>query len=87
MTSYLWKNLSEKEKVQIKEDAKKLILEFGGRIDSLEEREETFVERDVEVREEGGKCEINEEFRKIMLENAPKKNQDFIIGERGAWVE
>ena len=31
----------------------------------------------------GKKCD--EEFRKIMFENAPIKNKDFIIGERKSW--
>jgi len=32
---------------------------------------------------DGGECD--DEFRKIMFENAPEKNNDFIIGEKKGW--
>jgi trimethylamine:corrinoid methyltransferase-like protein len=85
--SYVWKKLSENEKEQIQKDAKKLILEFGKRVEGLKEREEVFVERGGEVREETEECEKDSEFRELVLENAPKKNKDFIIAEKGDWIE
>ncbi len=85
--SYVWRKLSEDEKEQIQKDAKKLILEFGERVEGLKEREEVFVERGGEVREETGGCEKDSEFRELIFENAPKKNKDFIIDEKGDWVE
>jgi hypothetical protein len=87
MADYLWKELSEKEKEQIKTDAKKLILEFGARVEEIPEIKEVFVERDFDSRQEGGKSLKDEKFRKIMFENAPNKNQDFIVAEKGGWVD
>ncbi len=107
MADFLWKELSEEEREQIRADAKKLILEFGDRIEQLPDREESFVEREGDRREEiserfcsssesrpstrnssqNSPCKVDKKFREIMFENAPKKKGDFILGERGRWVE
>jgi len=50
-----------------------------------EEVSESFIERDEFERKENEKekpCEID---REIMFENAPDKNKDFIVGEKGKW--
>ena len=87
MSDYLWKKLSENERAKIKEDAKKLILEFGDSLEKLPKMNEVVVEREKFEREEGKKCESDSEFRKLMFENAPNKKGDFIVAEKGAWVE
>ena len=88
MASYLWKKLSDKEKQQIKQEAKKLILEFGDTIENLPDIPESVVEREKDVRGEGEEESCgSEEFRNLMFENAPRKKGDFIQGEKGGWVK
>ena len=46
---------------------------------------EPLIEREEGEREETCSFEGDEEFRKIMFENAPVKNKDFIIAEKKKW--
>jgi hypothetical protein len=85
MASYLWKKLSESEKQEIADEAKKLMLDFGKSIESLPDVKDVVIERDFfERSDEGNGCEID---RELMFDNAPEKNADFIIAEKGGWVE
>lgn len=83
---FLWHSVSEEEKKEIKKEAKRIMDSFSrklGRIDSKNLKEKV-IEREECEREEGnGKC--SEIDRKIMFENAPSKNDDFIIAERKKW--
>ena len=87
MSNYLWKRLSDVERKKIEQDAKKLILEFGDALERLPAREEVLVERDKDVREEGSGKECDSDFRKRMMDNAPKTKDDCIVAEKGKWVE
>jgi len=87
MANYLWKKISEQEKNQIKQDAKKLILEFGDVLEKLPDIPEAIVERDKDVREEGDGKKCDSEFRNLMFENAPHKKGDFVVAEKGGWVK
>jgi len=98
MASYLWRKLSEQEKKQVKEESKKLILEFGDVIEKLPARKEVFVEREADVREESedGKSlktpptthpELRDSFRDLMLKNAPEVKDDCIVAEKGEWTK
>jgi len=82
----MWHKVSEKEKEEIERQAKGIMDSFAGKLAEVEGRlgEEAVVERDVCERvEDGGKCaEMN---RKIMFENAPNSDDDFIIAEKGGW--
>jgi len=83
-----WRRLSDKERKEVEEKAKKIMLEFGKTLESLPEIPEAVVEREKFEREENGKItECDDIFRDIMLENAPKKNKDFIIAEKGGWTK
>jgi hypothetical protein len=81
--------MEEKEVEQIKKETMKLLEEFSKTLDkSVKEGEEWSVEREEDRRKEGeGRDALNEEsdFRKIMLENAPNKSEDFIIAEKKSW--
>ncbi len=87
MAGYLWRKLSEQEKREIEEDAKKLILEFGDSIANLPDLKEEVIERDADVREEADGEEGDEDFKKRMLDNAPDVKDDCIVGEKGGWVK
>jgi Asp-tRNA(Asn)/Glu-tRNA(Gln) amidotransferase C subunit len=82
---FLFHNLSEKEKEEIRKQVKTILDSFSTKLSGIgkEKKEESFIERKEYEREEGGK---QEEFsREIMFNNAPEKNKDFIIAERKKW--
>lgn len=87
MAGYLWHEISEKEKAEIKESAKSLMLDFGKVLESIEGVEDACVERDDFVREESEPEICDKEFRKIMLDNAPNSDDNFIFAEKGSWVK
>ncbi|MFH1365725.1 MAG: hypothetical protein ABIH28_04020 [archaeon] len=83
---FLWHKVSEKEKQEIQEQAKKIMDNFSNKLSKIKETlEEPFVERDSWNREESeGKSDEN--FSKeIMFKNAKEKDKDFIIGEKKTW--
>ena len=82
---FLFHKVSDKEKEDIKRQAKSIMDDFSAKLSKVgKEIEESLIERDKDKRDEGiVKCaEID---RKIMFENAPEKNHDFIIGEKRKW--
>ena len=82
---FLWHNISEKEKEEIKKQVQDMLNSFSKKLATLKEKTEidNSIERDESVREEGGSpADIS---RKIMFENAPDKNEDSIIGEKKKW--
>jgi len=80
---FLWHKVSEEEKESIKKQAKKIIDDFSKKIEKME-LGEGFVSRKVQTREET-KVECDKDFRKRVFANAPKKEGDFIIAEKGSW--
>lgn len=80
----LWRKVSEKEKEDIEKQAKKIIDNFSKKLDKIKEEisEIKVSERKSERLEGMGKLDLD---RKIIFENAPKKNKDFIIAEKGKW--
>lgn len=98
---FLWHKVSESEKEEIKNEAKKIMDSFSDKLSKVDKKiSESFVERYEMEREEilhsdnsrritpssaRGDNKKENEFREKMLENAPNKNDDFIIGERKRW--
>jgi len=83
---FLWHKVSEKEKQEIQEQAKKIMDSFSIKLSGIkEELEDSSVERDFGERAENdGKTDEN--FSKeIMFKNAKVKNKDFIIAEKKEW--
>ena len=76
--------MDEKETEQIKGETKKLLEKFSLALSKIKS-EESNVERDEDRRKEGEGKIGDEGFRKIMLENAPLKNEEFIIAEKKEW--
>jgi len=83
---FLWHSVSEKEKEEIKKQAKGIMDSFSRKLEKVEHlaKEEPLIEREKGEREESIK-EKTEIDRKIMFENAPEKNEDFIIAEKKEW--
>lgn len=71
---------------EILKQAKSIMDNFHEALKDVEKLEESRVERDECEREEGQGEKTDSEFRKIMLENAPKTKDECIEAERGKWV-
>ncbi len=83
---FLFHKVSEKEKQEIKEQAKGIMDSFSRKLSKIDKKmAEPLIERDKGEREEGVGLVCDNEFRKIMFENAPVKNDDFIIAEKKSW--
>jgi|TARA_B100001971_G_C17719605_1_gene300483 Asp-tRNA(Asn)/Glu-tRNA(Gln) amidotransferase C subunit len=82
---FLWHKVSDKEKEQIKKDAKAIMDSFSKKLARVDKKiSEPVIERDEFERVENSSKGIDID-RKTMFENAPNKNDDFIIAEKGGW--
>ena len=85
---FLWKKVSDKEREEIRKEAERIMSNFSKKLDSVQENvgefsESLMLKGNFERSEGlGAPAEID---GKIMFENAPKKNDDSIIAERGEW--
>lgn len=71
----------DQDKVEI--EAKKILDKFAKALERVKTKEDFYVDRDKFEREENGiKCE---DFKASLLENAQKKDNDFVIAEKGTW--
>ena len=84
---FLFHKVSEKEKEEIKKQARGIMDSFSKQLSKIDKSmKEPLIEGEKFEREEGEDNKTNENFsREIMFENAPKKNKDFIIAEKGEW--
>jgi Asp-tRNA(Asn)/Glu-tRNA(Gln) amidotransferase C subunit len=80
---FLWHKIKEEDKEEIKKSAKEIIDNFSKKLEKIELGEGK-VEREEQTRKET-KTSIDNDFRKRFLENAPKKEGDWIKAEKGAW--
>lgn len=86
-SSFLWHKVSEEEKEEIKRQAKRIMDDFGKALEKVDSGGDfVFVARDDFTRDEGNALKPDPEFKKIMFENAPKKNKNSIFAEKGGWV-
>ncbi|MFH1359296.1 MAG: hypothetical protein ABIH37_05390 [archaeon] len=72
------------DKKEIQKEAKAIIDKFAKALEKVKTEDLDFhVNRDDFERVEGKseKCD----FKKQLLENAPKKNDDFVVAEKGSW--
>ncbi len=82
---FLFHKISEKEKQDIKDQAKKIMDSFSKKLLQIKEDiPEPLIERENGERNEG-ETPQNKIDRDIMFQNAPTKNKDFIIAEKGGW--
>lgn len=84
MADFRWHKVSEVEKAEIARDAKKLLEEFSGKINKVKISPEHF-ENDDGTRPDGMPWKTDDEFREMVLDNAPFVEDGFIIAEKGAW--
>jgi Asp-tRNA(Asn)/Glu-tRNA(Gln) amidotransferase C subunit len=83
---FLWHEVSDKEKEEIRKEAKRILDDFSEKLEKVKDKaKESVVERPECERKEGQGKESDSSFRKRMFENALNKNDDFIIAEKGKW--
>lgn len=76
-------NRLEADKAEVKKQAKEILDRFAKALEKVKTKENFYVNRDEFEREENGvKCE---DFKASLLDNAPKKDSDFVIAEKGGW--
>ena len=74
------------DKNAITAQAKKIMDSFVATLEKAGETASDFeVKREINIRDASAKLEINDDFRERMLENAPKKNEGFILAEKKKW--
>jgi hypothetical protein len=86
MSEFMWKKVSEKDRDEIRRKAKGIMDDFAGKLESYESKlkDEAVVERDKCERGEDDKADCANGFdKKIMIENAPESEGDFIVSDRG----
>ncbi len=72
----------DRKKVEI--ETKEILEKYAKALEKIdEERVNFYTYRDKFEREEKEGDEFN--FKKDLLENAPRKDKDFIIAEKGGW--
>ena len=85
VNDFIFHEVSEKEREEIKKQAKGIMDDFSKKLDKVGKQVgEPLVERDACEREEGS-CKGTGIDREIMFENAPEKSDGFILGEKGKW--
>lgn len=67
---------------EVRKEAKKIMDSFVKALGKIDEKLEIPAG---ELREETGRKEDNQTFRKIFFENAPEVRDDSIVAERGKW--
>ena len=87
MKDFTYHKVSEKEKQEIKKQAKKLLSSFAGKLQKIKTKEEHFKSQVNEhgLREEGNGWETDHEFRDLTFLNTPLVENEFIVAEKGGW--
>jgi hypothetical protein len=80
----LWHHVSEQEKEEIRKNAKRIMDEFGAKLEKIKVEEE-FLEQGEGMRQEGEAWKTQEDFREILFDNAPLVDDDCIVAEKGGW--
>ncbi|MEM4605640.1 MAG: hypothetical protein QW103_01215 [Candidatus Pacearchaeota archaeon] len=77
--------LTEKQKKEIEEQSKKLLVEFNRKLEKLKFDAKNFFVEKKKGRKEKKEYKYSDIFRNIFLKNAPEKNNNSIIAEKGIW--
>ena len=80
---FLWHKISEKEKEEIKKQAKDILDNFSDKMSKIELGEGR-VQRENQTRQET-ETKTDPDFRKRLFDNAPRKDGDWIKAEKGSW--
>ncbi len=80
----LWRQVTEEEKVQIKQEAKYLLTEFASKLKKISAKD-SHLENFSGTRREGTGWKTDEEFKSTTFANAPFIENNFLVAEKGAW--
>ena len=82
---FLWHKVSENEKEQIRQQAKNIIDNFSKKLSGVKEKIKDSKPEKIKFERKEGKGISLEIDKKIMFDNAPYKNKNSIIAEKGEW--
>ena len=82
--NFTYHKISEKEKEEIKKQARHFLEKFGAKLEKIKTPEGHFKQGEG-LRDEGDGWKTDDEFRTLMLANAPFTDDDFIVAEKGGW--
>lgn len=82
--TYTWHQVSEQEKEEIKEKSKKLLNEFSSKLSKIKTSEPK-PEANENLRTENTGWQTDDEFRELMMDNAPSTDDGLITAEKGGW--
>ena len=82
---FTYHEISEKEKQEIKQQAKHLLEKFGSKLEKIKTKHKIGFGKNSGTREEGDGWSTDKEFRDLMLLNAPFTDDDFVVAEKGGW--
>lgn len=77
--------LSDKEKEDIRKEAKAILEKFGKALDKAEVKETKKGKGSIGYREEHEGSSGDADFRARFFKNAPQKSDDFLIAEKADW--
>ncbi len=84
MKNFQYHEVTEKEREDIKKQAKKILDEFSSALDKIKTSEAHFENKDG-TRQEGDGWNLDEEFRDTAFANAPLVDDEFFVAEKGGW--
>ncbi len=77
--------LTENEKEEARREARAILEKFGRELDNVDVKSVKNKAKDKGFREEDGSKTEDKLFKKLILANAPYKDENFIIAEKAGW--
>lgn len=77
--------INEAEKKKIEKEAKEILDKFSKALEKVKVEERAGIDKESGMREESAGKIGDKDFRKRMFDNAPDKDEDCIIAEKGDW--
>ncbi len=77
--------LDDKEKEEIRKEAQAILAKFSKALEKIKTASEGNVERKEDRRSESDHLKQDDDFRRLMFENAPTKSDEFIFAEKKSW--
>ena len=82
---FLWHKVSDKEKEEIRKQAKDVMAKFSKKLGKINLPKGKTEDKGKDFERPEGVGEKIEFDKKVMFENAPEKNKDFIVSEKKEW--
>jgi predicted Asp-tRNA(Asn)/Glu-tRNA(Gln) amidotransferase subunit C len=76
--------VTNEERAEINREAKKLLNDFAAKLNKIKTKESHF-ENGEGCRDEGEAWKTEENFRDVILTNAPFAEEGSIVAEKGSW--